>query len=317
MNIKGITSLISKTTGRGGLILRKSSPEILLVGGIVGVGASTIMACRATLKADEVIENANSKLERIHKAHEMETEDYTETDYKKDLFYAYMQTGWDFVKLYGPSVTLSVLSVSCILGSHNIMKKRNIALTAAYKAVEKGFSDYRKRVVDELGEEKDKQFKYGIKKEKITVTEKDENGKDKKVKKTIDVLDPNGLSQYARVFDDNTSTQWSPAPGYNQTFLITTQNYMNDKLKAKGHVFLNEVYDALGLPRSSDGAIVGWVFGNGDDFIDFNMFEVADSRYLNKMVNDTLGEQRASFINGNCKSTILDFNVDGVIWDLI
>jgi len=254
------------------------------------------------------LDEAQEKITNIKAVHNEEVEikpgtTYTEQDYKKDLTVTYVQTGLSFVKLYAPAVTLGVASICCILGAHNIMKKRNVAIVAAYKAVEGSFKDYRRRVVSEFGEDKDRQFRYGINHETVTEVENDEDGKAKKVKKIVESADPNHYSQYARFFDE-ACTNWSKTPEYNALFLKAQQNYANDMLHAKGHLFLNEVYDLLGVPRSQAGAVTGWLMGNGDDFVDFGIYN------LNS-------EAARDFVNGYERSILLDFNVDGVIFDMI
>lgn len=298
--VKGV---IGRAAGRTGLVLKKYSPEILTGVGIVGIIGSTVLACRATLKAEEVLENADRKFTTIKDCKEQKPEEYSEQDYKKDMTVAYVQTGVDFVKLYWPAATLGVISLGCILGAHGIMKKRNIALMASYKALEQMYIDYRERVVEEFGEEKDRQYHLGLRPETISGTETDENGKSKKVKKEVEIIDPNKHSQYAKYFDES-STQWSNVPEYNLMFLKAQQNHANDLLRSRGHLFLNEVYDSLGLPRTQAGAIVGWVLGEGDDFVDFGIYD-ADS------------EKVRDFVNGYEKTILLDFNVDGIIYDLI
>ena len=184
------------------------------------------------------------------------------------------------------------------------MSKRNVALAGAYKLMETGFKDYRKRLVEEYGEDVDFQFKNGIKNESVTIIEEDEDGKKKKVKKTIQVADPNQHSVYSRFFDES-CVNWEKNPEFNLTFLTCQQNYANNLLQAKGHVFLNEVYDMLGLPRSSAGAIVGWVLSKeGDNFVDFGIY-------------DLQSESARDFVNGYERTILLDFNVDGVIYDKI
>lgn len=307
MDFKNIKLLLTRTTGRGILLTKKYSPEILIGVGIIGVIASTIMACKASTKAEAVLDRAKKKLDTIHlvKDTEVAKEEkttYTDRDYKKDLTIAYVQTGVDFVKLYGPAVTLGIASIACILGSHGIMKKRNLAVVAAYKLVEQSFSDYRKRVVEEFGESKDYELKHGIKKVECATFDC-ANGDNKESAEILGVLDPNALSQYAKFFDES-STQWSKQSEYNLTFLKCQQTYANDMLHARGHVFLNEIYDNLGIPRTQAGAIVGWVMGKGDDFIDFGIF------YGDSM-------KKRDFVNGYERSILLDFNVDGIIYDLI
>jgi len=296
---------LTKVVGRSGLVLKKFSPEILIGVGIIGVVAGTVLACKATLKVDTVIDKAQSDLKKIKETHENpKTENYSEVDYQKDLVTVYVQTGVKIAKLYAPAVMLGVASVSCLLGAHGIMKQRNIALVAAYRAIDGGFKDYRRRVVDELGQDKDYQFKTGIRQETVTEIEKDEHGKSIKVKKTVEKLDPNEYSTYTRFFDE-ASLNWSKTPEYNKYFLKCQQNYANDLLKSRGHIFLNEVYDMIGVPRSQAGAVVGWVLGkDNDNFVDFGMYN------LDRM-------PARDFINGYERSILLDFNVDGVILDLI
>jgi hypothetical protein len=312
MKLQNIKTGLSRMTGRSGLLLKKHSPEILMTVGVVGIVTSTVMTCKATLKVDGVLDNYDEKKGKIEKVRLAEAEKekigieeikYTDKDYRKDLVVIKTQTAAKFVKLYGPSVTLGVASIGCILGAHNIMRKRNLAVIAAYKAVEQSFSDYRKRVVDEFGEEKDRLFKNGIKQEKVTVVETDENGKSKKTQKTVETIDPNGISEYARFFDESCS-QWDKNSDYNLAFLKCQQNTANDLLHSRGHIFLNEVYDMLGIPRSKAGAVVGWVEGTGDDYVDFGIFD-----------GDNM--KARDFVNGYERSILLDFNVSGMIYDLI
>lgn len=307
MNLQSMKLTLGKVAGRSGLLFKKHSPEILMVTGVVGIVTSTVMACRATLKVEAILDAHQEKKEKILEvlkkveSGEISDAEYTDKDASKDLLITKVQTGMAFVKLYGPAVTLGVASVACILGAHGIMRKRNLALVAAYKAVEQSFSDYRKRVVKELGADKDYEFKHGIRRE--TIIEMDESGKKVKSKKEVMVADPNEISQYARFFDES-SAQWSKAPEYNLTFLKCQQNYANDLLHSRGHIFLNEVYDMLGIPRTQAGAVVGWVKGEGDDFVDFGIFD-----------GDNM--KNRDFVNGYERSILLDFNVAGVIYDMI
>lgn len=303
--------------GRTGLILVKYSPEILTTVGVVGIVASTVLACRATLKVEGILEEAKEKLDKVKLGHEtLSKEEYSDKDYQKDLIVVYTQTSVEFIKLYGPSVTLGLLSIVCLFGAQGIMKKRYIGVVALYKGLEENFSNYRKNVVSEYGEEKDAQFKRGSHTETSIVTEVDENGK--KVKHTVktEVNDPNSISMYARYFDESCAN-WEKVPEYNFTFLKCQQNYANDLLHSRGHIFLNEVYEMLGLPHSQAGAVVGWIrkkpyqmknandeYSEGDGFVDFGIF-------------DTTRMAARDFVNGYERVVLLDFNVDGIIYDLI
>lgn len=302
-----IKQTVTKATGKTGLKIKKYSPEILMGAGVIGIFGSTIMACKATLKVEAIVDHAQGQLSTIDHVisnPEQYTQEYNEKDVQKDKAIVYVQTAVELGKLYGPAILLGTASVAMLLGSHNIMKKRNVAVVAAYKAVEEGFANYRRRVVEEFGAEKDHQYRYGIVQSEETVKVMDKDGKIKKEKRMVESLDPNHKSQYARFFDDG-STNWSKTPEYNMLFLKAQQNYANDLLQARGHVFLNEVYDMLGIPRTNAGAVVGWVMDeSSDNFVDFGMYEMND-------------EKARDFVNGYEAAILLDFNVDGVIYDLI
>ena len=304
---------LSKAAGRSGLILQKYSPEILTTVGVVGIVVSTVMACKATTKADDVLETAKSDLDKINEVKDMVANkeknslgiiSYSETDYRKDLAIVYTKSAVSLIKLYAPAVTLGVASVLCIYSASHIMRKRNIALMAAYKAIEQGFANYRNRVIEEFGEKKDYQYRHGIREEEITTIEEDENGKKKKVKNIVEIVDPNSYSQYARWFDEGCS-QWKKDPQYNLLFVKNSQRWANDLLIARGHLFLNEVYDMLGFDRTTAGAVVGWVVnGEGDNFVDFGIY---DDRH----------QGTRNFANGFERTILLDFNVNGVVYDKI
>lgn len=303
-------SKLTRTLNRVGLKLKKHSPEILVVTGVVGTVASAVMACKATTKIDEVLAETKDNIDKTKDYVENKgfSEKYTEEDYKKDLTIFYAKGGLELVKLYAPSVALGALSITAILSGHNVLRKRNVALAAAYATVEKGFKEYRGRVVERFGEELDRELKYNIKAKEVEETTVDEKtGEEKVTKKTVNVADPNNYSTYARFFDDG-CTGWTKDPEYNLMFLKNQQRYANDLLKSRGHLFLNEVYDMLGIPRTKAGQVVGWIYDeeypNGDNFVDFGIY-------------DLYNEKARDFVNGYEKTILLDFNVDGDIMNLI
>ena len=313
-----IMNNITRTLNKAAFKFKKHSPEILVVAGVVGVVGSTVMACKATTKVNDILDDAKDQLDKIHEAGERlengetlrlkDGEEYTVEQNKKDLTIVYAQTAFKFAKLYAPSVIIGGLSITAILTGHNITRKRNIALAAAYTAVDKSFKEYRGRVVERFGEALDKELKYGIKSKEVDEVVTNEDGTESVVKKTVDVVDatnPMNVSEYARFFDDGCAG-WTKDPEYNLMFLRDQQRYANDLLKSKGHLFLNEVYDLLGIPRTKAGQIVGWIYDekhpNGDNFVDFGIYDT------NKTAN-------RDFVNGYERTILLDFNVDGNIWD--
>lgn len=306
------TEIMTKATrlfSKAGLQIKKYSPEILMGVGIAGTVASTVLACKATTKVSKVLEEKNDTIAAIHTCLEEGTLGYTEEDSKKDLTIVYAQTGLKLVKLYAPAVAVGALSIASIVSGHRILKARNVALAAAYAVVDKSFKEYRGRVVERFGEALDKELRYNIKAKEIEEVVVDKDGKETVEKKIVNVADVDPLkdiSEFARFFDEGCPDYQKDAE-FNLMFLRRQQDYANDKLKAKGHLFLNEVYDMLGIPRSRAGQVVGWIYdeknGKGDNFVDFGI-------YNNR-------EDNRCFVNGHERAILLDFNVDGIIYDMI
>jgi len=287
-------SAITQFFGRSSLQVQKWSPEILTGVGIVGVVTSGVLAARATLKLDAVIGKLEIEKDRIN------DEAQTKDEHQKLMFKAYRSFTFDLIKLYGPSVTLGGASIAALVSSQGIMRKRNVAYAAAYKGLEQAYNNYRKRVQDEVGEEKEREIYLGLRVQDTEYTEYD--GEDGPLTKDgmLDAVRKN--RPYARLFD-NTNKNWSDNLDYDRMFLQSQQNYANDLLHSRGHVFLNEVYDMLGFERSKEGAVVGWVKGNGDDVIDFLGLGNREFDFTRAFENDD--------------DIWLDFNVDGTIWDKI
>jgi hypothetical protein len=297
-----IMKSVNGVTSKAVMKLKKHSPEILVVAGIAGTVVSAVLACRATTKVAEILDETKGTLDTIHEG--METgaingQEYTTEDGKKDTVVVYAQTGVKLAKLYGPAIILGTLSITSILASNNILRKRNVALGAAYAAIDKSFKEYRGRVIERFGEQVDTELKYGIKAKKFEEIEVDpETGKEKKVKKTVMVADPNLQSDYA-VYFDSKSRNYETNPDYNRMFLKAQQAFANDKLQTRGHLFLNEVLDDLDLPRTPAGQIVGWTKEGPDGYVNFRIVEV----------------ERETEDGRHEPALLLDFNVEGNIWE--
>jgi hypothetical protein len=296
--MKSVNGMASKTVMK----LKKHSPEILVVAGIAGTVVSAVLACKATTKVAEILDETKGTLDTIHEG--METgaingQEYTTEDGKKETVVVYAQTGMKLAKLYAPAIILGTLSITSILASNNILRKRNVALGAAYAAIDKSFKEYRGRVIERFGEQVDTELKYGIKAKKFEEIEVDpETGKEKKVKKTVMVADPNLQSDYA-VYFDSKSRNYETNPDYNRMFLKAQQAFANDKLQTRGHLFLNEVLDDLDLPRTPAGQIVGWTKDGPDGYVNFRIVEV----------------ERETEDGRHEPALLLDFNVEGNIWE--
>lgn len=314
MKFNELANAATRTFHRVGFQIKKHSPEILVVTGVIGTVASAVMACKATTKVNFILEETKKQVDIVHEGVEkgevqgyMENGEvgmipYTVEDSKKDLAIVYGQTTLKFAKLYGPSVVLGAMSITSILCGHNMLRKRNLALAAAYKVVDTGFKQYRSNVVERFGEQIDRELKYNIKAKEIEETVVDKKGKEKTVTKTVEVAEPYH-SPYTFCFDE-TASGWVRDAEANKFFLARQQDYANEKLKAKGHMFLNEVLDMVGIPRCKAGQTVGWVYDEenpiGDNYIDFGVFDIHC-------------EAARNFVNGLEKSVWLNFNVDGDI----
>lgn len=304
-----ISNNITRSLHKVGFKIKKHSPEILAVVGVVGVGATVVTACVATTKLSDILDETTDTIEKINEtvANPDFADKYSEEDATKDKVIVYTQTSVKIAKLYAPSVILGVASVGCFLTSHNILRKRNIALAAAYATVDKGFKEYRSRVVERFGEGLDHELRYNVKAKEFEETVVDEDGKEKVVKKTVSVVDPNTYSDYARFFDEYCAG-WSKDAEYNLMFLKKQQAYANDKLRNDGFLFLNDVYEMLGIPKTKAGQVVGWIYDEknpvGDNFVDFGIYDVNN-------------EVKRDFVNGYERSILLDFNVDGNVWDMM
>lgn len=297
-----IMKSVNGVTSKAVMKLKKHSPEILVVAGIAGTVVSAVLACKATTKVAEILDETKGTLDTIHDGMgtgAINGQEYTTEDGKKDTVVVYAQTGMKLAKLYGPAIILGTLSITSILASNNILRKRNVALGAAYAAIDKSFKEYRGRVIERFGEQVDTELKYGIKAKKFEEIEVDpETGKEKKVKKTVMVADPNLQSDYA-VYFDSKSRNYETNPDYNRMFLKAQQAFANDKLQTRGHLFLNEVLDDLDLPRTPAGQIVGWTKDGPDGYVNFRIVEV----------------ERETEDGRHEPTLLLDFNVEGNIWE--
>jgi hypothetical protein len=295
--MKLVPAVITAKLGRNALLLQKHSPTILFGVGVAGVLGGTILASRATLKMTEVLDESGKKLDAVKAFAGTAHIAYTENDRAHDITLIKVQTGIKIVKLYAPAVIVSGIGIAALTSSHKILTNRNASLMAAYATLDEAFKRYRGRVVDKYGEQADREFRYD--------TETVEIGEGKKKQEVVRVA-PGEPSGYARFFDQFCS-DWGRDPEVNLFFLKCQQNYCNDLLKARGHVFLNEVYDRLGMDRTGAGAVVGWILsddGSTDNYISFGVFEGQS-------------ENSRDFVNGREGAVLCDFNVDGVIWDKI
>lgn len=305
-----IKSEMVKSASKASLHIRKASPQILIGAGIVSMLGSTVLACKAVMSCDDVLNDAKQNLANIEEAKGLAAQgkvEYTDKQVVQDKTIAYSRAIVGFGKKFLPAAILAGAGVACILGGTHILNKRHAAVVAVLAASEESFRSYRDRIAERFGDDVEKEIRLGgVKQDKATQkTVVDEStGEESVVESHEDVVDPSKISVYAKFFDE-LNPNWEKDPDYNRMFLQAQQNYANDRLHSHGHIFLNEVYDMLGMEHTQAGSVVGWIDSeNGDGFVDFGIF-------------DPTNEAAREFVNGYERSILLDFNVDGVIWNLI
>lgn len=292
--------------------IQKHSPELLMITGVVGTIAGVITACRATVKASDVIEEHKKQIAVVHKCADAgktgNGEEYTPADTKKDTTIIYVQTGLKLVKLYAPSVILVGGSLAGMVCSNYILHKRLEGLAVAYAGLAQTFKAYRARVAEKYGVEEEQRLRHNIRAgAEITemTGELDESGEEKIVTHTVNVADDD---DYTAFFDESSLCWEKGDPEYNLDFLNMEQTYLNKILRARAGkpVFLNEVRERLGLPKTQSGQVVGWTYEPnnpkhvGDNFIDFGLKDVMNLYKAGKYDESPFD-----------RSFLLDFNVDG------
>lgn len=282
--------IVTRLVGRAGLVLSKHAPTILTAAGTAGFIGTTVLASKATLKVEETVAEETALLVKVHEAQEAGKLSDKDATHDKVVLYSRMTT--KLAKLYAPAIILGAASIASLVTGHGIMLKRNASLAAAYAAVDQAFKTYKKKVESKFGKDAVLEALSSVATEDLT---KDEMT----VESAVAV---NGISPYGVIFDD-TNVNWSADEDLAMLHLKCQQQYANDILNTRGHIFLNEVYKMLGFPHTPAGAVTGWVKGNGDDFVDFNIFD---------------GMFEGEDQNGRTVTKwALDFNVDGVMYDKI
>lgn len=309
---------ITRTFHKGGFWIKKHSPEILTVAGTVGVVASAVMVGMATTKIDPILEETKENVDRVRKGAEKGEVKamidgeitmvlYSEKDAQKDLAIYYAKGAFELGKLYAPAIIVGAAGLVCFWSASNIMHQRNAALTAAFAGANQSLKEYRGRVVERFGKDLDRELMYNIKAKEIEETVVNEDGTEQTIVKTVDSADPNLNSIYARFYDDGCNG-WTKSPEDNLKFLKMQQAFANKKLQAQGYLYLNDVYEMLGIPKTKAGHVVGWIYDEahpvGDNYVDFGIY-------------DLYNERARDFVNGRERVILLDFNVDGNIWELM
>jgi Family of unknown function (DUF6353) len=296
-SVKGAVKVAK--AGRAALVAQKYAPQILLGAGVIGVVTTTVLASKATLNLEAVLDKHREDIDVVNEAAHIKTsEEYPSTAHKRDLTLIHLRTFKELAKLYALPAGLGILSISMIIGSHGIQYKRNVAAVAAYQTVQTQFAKYRARVAKEYGYEKDEEFARGYNVERVV----SEDG----TEVTNVTIDGVKLDETLYFFEPS-NVNWKNSPEYNLNYVRAQETFANQRLSARGHLFLNEVLSDLGLPHTKEGAILGWVLDeNGANHIDLG---IVDCQSPSSRVFGADGEM------GEC--IMLEIKTDGIIWNLI
>ena len=298
------TKTLRKSFKKAQLTVRKHSPEILMVAGVIGTVAGAVMACKETLELGDVLDECKQEKMELEEQYAM-CEEYSEDALKKDQVKLTIKQVAKIVKLYAPSVIMEATSIGVIFASNDIMRKRNASMAAAYATLNSMYKRYRQNVIESYGEEVDKDMRFGVKHEKVT--EIDEDGNKVKIDARIVDLDNTALaiSDYSRFFQSGCKGFDASSGRYNLLYLKGIQAMFNNKLIADGYVMLNDVYRELGFDTIPEGWSIGWVYDEanpiGDNYIDFGLYEARNKN------------QRA--VNDWEPVILMDFNVDGNLYE--
>jgi len=289
------------------------SPEILLGTSIAaGVGA-TVTGCIAMTKMDAINAKHREILDTFHRG--TNDEDKETPEYKRAITKEYGRYGLDIAKTWAPCVGLTLLSGTAALGSFKIVNKRLMMAETAFVGVTKAFERYRDNVIEDQGLEKDQYYATNgaLKKKQELIAKGKYKEKEVPVSKDPNVM-CNDLTRVDDIFhyyfteDTVKGGNYSRNPFYNMRLLCQTQTMFDDRLKNDGIVFLDDIYQYLGLDmktllaeRAQDRTY-GWVLDcytedgmPNDQHVLFGIYEY----------NDT---QHRLFRSGEINDVMLHFN---------
>lgn len=279
----------TRALGKAQLQWHQNGSTILTVSGTIGMAAAAVLSGIAAVKAQGVVADMRKRGQVINERANIEG--WTEQDRVKAVVNETMPGLKKLAFIYAPPVILGLASGAAILAGHGMMLKQRAGLVAAYAALDSSFRAYRNRISEEYGDDVE---------ERLYRERNWAVGQDEETDACIINQDPNLASQYGRYFDES-SHNWNKEPEYNLTFLLQQQQYANNRLQARGYLFLSDVYRSLGFEESQASRQVGWLYkGDGDGYVDFGIHSIGDPN-------------SRAFVNGFEPVVFLDFNVDGVI----
>lgn len=316
MKAKNFMISVKRGVHNVGFQMKKHAPELCLIGGIVGVGAGIVLACIATTKIDKIKEETDEDIDAIKRGVEDgevfkndELVPYTKADGKRDIRLTYAKAGLKYARLYAPAAVLTTAALMLIVQGNRIQHRRYAALAAAYATLDKNYSDYRARVRERFGEDLDEEIRYDAKvvqvEEKIT----GENGKEKKVKKKVTVLNSDAIldDDFTFLFDPAFTPDATGNLDYDEMRVNAAETYAGHQLVAYGRLFMNDILKDLGFETTKAGQVCGWTLNVEDETHKSDGYVSFDTKRV--MVDFGEGDIH--------ESLLLKFNCEGDVWQFM
>lgn len=271
--MKYVPQIVTRVVGRTALATKAHSPSLLFAAGVIGMGATVVLACKATMELENVLTDHEKDMMDIQRLESRGSSSQTlseEEHYLKERQHLKVRTAAKLTKLYAPTAVSAVITVACLTASHRQLTNRNTQLTAAYVGLQRFLESYRGRVREKIGEEEERNVYYAS--TPVELVQDTENGPVK-----VFGTAPGMRSPYATIFDDK-NTMFQESAVFNQHLFRIQSEMLTNKLRSQGHLFLNEVYDRLGCPRTPTGQVCGWAIGDpkSDDFVEIRAFPMHD-----------------------------------------
>lgn len=300
-------SYLTRAIGAAKLALKANAPTLMVAGGVVSMGAGTVIACKQTLKIEEVLANHVPSLEKVEQGEKLELSSYGKKEAQQDRIKIYTRAGLELGKVYAIPVVLWTGGAALVFGGHRMMVKRNATLALAFTGLKSAFDKYRQNVVETFGSDAD-QAMYGghvtrevvdpVTGEKSIVQERD--------------WDSSAGDPYNRIFEQGATSAWEPDLSVNRMFVANQQRFAQQLLNRRGYLWLSEVYSALGFPENDISRVVGWKVTKLPDgskdipFVDFG---------LDKPHHDDwkFSKENAIYLDFNCQGLIVGGKIQKIL----
>jgi hypothetical protein len=215
---------LSEIAKRVGKLAQDNSPAILTSIGVVGALSTAFLTGSATYKYMRVLAE----------------EGYYDQDYRFNRTpREHVKEAWKF---YVPAGTSLVVTVAAIVFANRIGNRRAAAMAAAYTLSERAFNEYREKVLEKVGKNKEREIRDEVAQDRVT-------------------KHPVGSSQVVVTASGNVLCYEAFTGRYFRSGIETlkqAQNTINYRVLNDGYASLGEFYNQIGLPSTAISDELGW-----------------------------------------------------------